>query len=52
MRVRVKRGNGIAETEKRKRNCGKRVKDGKAEKRVKGGKKVKHGKKSKTRKKE
>ena len=50
---RIKRGNGITETEKRKRNCAKRVKGGKmvkggkAEKRVKGGKtekRVKGGK--------
>ena len=45
-RVRVKRGSGIAETEKRKRNCGKkRVKSGKAEKRGgKAEKRVKGGK--------
>ena len=50
--IRVKRGNGIAETKKRKRNYGKQGKNGKAEKRVKHGKaekRVKHGKKDKTR---
>ena len=46
-RVRVKRGNGIAETEKRKRYCGK---EGKRRKSGKKGKRRKSGKKSKRRK--
>ena len=45
--VRVKRGNGIAETEKRKRNCGKKGKNGKAESGVKHGKAEKREKKRK-----
>ena len=53
--LRVKRGNGKTETEKRVKGgkAEKRVKGGKAEKRVKGGKaekRVKGGKKCKTRK--
>ena len=59
MQVRVKRGNGTAETEKRKRNCGKgkRRKSGKkgkrrkSRKRGKRRKKAKHEKGGKTRKK-
>ena len=43
--VGIKRGNGIAETEKRKPNCGNEGKRGKAEKRVKGGKRGKRRKK-------
>ena len=46
-RIRVKCGNGIAETEKRKRNYGKegkRRKSGKKGKRWKSGKRVKDGK--------